>query len=116
MLQKDVAAIKKEYAYIMSSPQTPDWLKQCLESKELDGMCAEYFDKFDDDGNGVLSPDELFPIVQEISQVHPVNITEEHCNKMAVIFDEDKNGVISRDEFSKLVQFIIIIQWLQEHQ
>merc|ERR1719324_1764272 len=106
MLQEDVTIIKQEYARILASPECPDWLRQALSSEEFDVECAKYFDKFDDDGNGVLSPDEMFPIVQEISQVHPVNITEEHCNKMAVIFDEDKNGVISRDEFSHLVQFI----------
>jgi Ca2+-binding EF-hand superfamily protein len=116
ILQDNVSAIKQEYATILSSPECPDWLKKCLQSEDFQAECAQYFDKFDDDGNGVLSPDELFPIVQEISQVHPVNITEEHCNKMALIFDEDKNGVISRDEFANLVKFVIIIQWLQEHQ
>jgi len=115
-LQENVAAIKQQYSAIIASPDTPDWLKQLLQSEEFEVECAQYFDKFDTDGNGVLSPDELFPIVQEVSEVHPVNITEEHCNKMALIFDEDKNGVISRSEFSNLVRFIIIIEWLQEKE
>jgi len=114
LLQTDVTAVKKEYASIMASPSTPDWLKLLFESKEFADECEAYFILFDEDGNGFLSPDELFPIVQEISAVHPINITEEHCNRLSIIFDEDKNGVISRDEFSDLVKFILIIQWLQE--
>jgi len=116
ILSSDVAAIKKEYSRIMSSPQTPDWLKETLLTEEFGAECQKYFDMYDVDGNGFLSPDELFPIVQDLSQVHPVNITEEHCKKLIVIFDEAKNGVISRSEFANLVKFVLIIKWLEDTQ
>jgi len=116
ILEDNVMAIKQEFTRILSSPDTPAWLKETIQSQEFAAECAKYYDQFDVDGNGFLSPDELFPIVQELSQAHPVNITEEHCNRLAIIFDEDKNGVISREEFSNLVQFILVIQWLQDAQ
>merc|ERR1719316_2021961 len=72
------------------------------------------FDELDVDKNGVLQPEELFPLVVDLSQEHPLAVTIDHCRYLTVIFDEDGNGVISRDEFVNLVRFIFIVQWLQE--
>ena len=46
----------------------------------------------DADGNGVLTPDELFPVIEELMRKNPWAVTMEHCVKFAAIFDADGNG------------------------
>jgi hypothetical protein len=52
-----------------------------------------------------LAPDELFPVILEVTQNAPWEITWEQCVKFADIFDTDGNGVVYRDEVYILTFF-----------
>ena len=70
------------------------------------------YDAFDTDGNGVLTPDELFPVIEEMVEV-PWAVTMEHCNRFVEIFDENGDGVIGLDEFATFCQFVALISYLE---
>jgi hypothetical protein len=50
----------------------------------------------DADGNGILSPDELYPILVNLSGANAISVTMSHCVAFANIFDKDRNGYITR--------------------
>merc|ERR1719387_2080528 len=90
----------------------PDWLKGFLQNAEFGEICNQMFDKVDTDGNGKLTPDELFPIITEMVDEHPLSITMEHCRGFAGVFDANKDGVISRSEFRRFVEFTVVFETL----
>merc|ERR1719478_526069 len=91
----------------------PDWLQDLVKSEGFADTCAEMFAKVDEDGNGCLTPDELFPIIEELVDEHPLSITLSHCVKFAEVFDANKDGVISKDEFNVFVKFILCYETLE---
>ena len=50
------------------------------------------------DGSGDLEPDEMVPIIIEMSKGQGIDVTPEQCIEFAEIFDDDGNGVIDREE------------------
>merc|ERR1719460_886882 len=69
-------------------------------------------DQVDQDRNGVLTPDELYPVVVDLSKEHPYSITLEHCHRFVQVWDEDGNGVITRDEMFEFCKFMFIYEVL----
>ena len=60
--------------------------------KELDNFVDDamnQFDALDVDCSGALTPDELVPVVAELSEGQPWDIDEQHCLEFAAIFDKD---------------------------
>jgi Ca2+-binding EF-hand superfamily protein len=91
----------------------PDWLQSMVNDASFAQTCAEMFDKVDADGNGTLSPEELFPIIADMVDEHPLDITKSHCVAFANVFDANKDGVISKDEFNVFVKFILCYETLE---
>ena len=58
--------------------------------------CAEG----DSDGNGVLTPDELFPVIEQLMRRNPWAITMEHCVKFVDVFDASRTG--ARESFMRM--------------
>ena len=56
------------------------------------------------DHNGVVDPEELFPVVIELTNSEPWAVDDSHCRQFAHIFDEDGDGRINISEFEKLVR------------
>merc|ERR1719191_1569219 len=79
-------------------------------------MCLEKFDSLDADKNGVLSPDEIYPVILELSSEQPLNITMEHCLRFVGIFDAAGNGVLSRQEFTDFIKFVWFMRWLESQE
>merc|ERR1712185_348816 len=90
-------------------PSLPDEWKEYLTSDEFIDSAMDKFDALDADGNEKLSPDELVPVVSELSQGQPWDIDDKHCIEFAEIFDADKNGFIDRREFFRFVQFLVVM-------
>ena len=90
-------------------PSLPDEWKEYLTSDEFIDSAMDKFDALDADGNEKLSPDELVPVVSELSQGQPWDIDDKHCVEFAEIFDADKNGFIDRGEFFRFVQFLVVM-------
>ena len=72
----------------------------------------EQFALIDVDGNGVLTSDELFPVIEDLVQC-PWAITMDHCHKFVQIFDADGDGVISVGEFHDFCIFVALISYLE---
>jgi hypothetical protein len=53
----------------------PGWLQSLITGKDWADHCDGIFDGVDNDGNGVLTPDELFPVIVELVGEHPLAIT-----------------------------------------
>ena len=95
-----------------SNPFAPSKAKEFLLSKEFVDDCMRQFRELDGDGNGVLTADELFPIMCSLTNGSPWAITLDHCERFANVFDDDGNGVISIDEFVGFCRFLSLASWL----
>ncbi|KAH8074618.1 Ca2-binding protein [Aureococcus anophagefferens] len=83
-------------------------------SNEFLDACMDRFDALDADGNGSLSPDELWPVVVEMSGANDLtNITLDMCERLSQLFDEDGDGTIDRGEFVLFSQFVMAVDFLE---
>ena len=57
----------------------PTFVMDDLTSEEFAVKAAARFLEADSDGNGVLTPDEVFPVIEQLLGVHPWAITIDHC-------------------------------------
>jgi len=94
--------------------ELPKWIQQTFSDPEFIDVCSREFDRLDADSNGYLSPAELVPVIVELSNEHPVNITREHCRRLCDLYDRDGKGVVTRGEYVQLVKFVMVMGWLQE--
>merc|ERR1719149_145562 len=94
----------------------PQWLQDVIGGEDWGSTCDAMFGGVDTDGNGVLTPDELFEVLQELVQEKPVSITIEHCRQFADIFDTNQDGVISKTEFKDFATFCIVREVLMADQ
>merc|ERR1719379_3255248 len=106
-LKANVEVVDKIYDLL------PDWLQGLVNGEGFADQCATLFDRVDTDGNGALTPDELFPVIAEMVDEHPLSITQSHCVAFANVFDANKDGVISKDEFQTFVKFILCYETLE---
>ena len=92
----------------------PPKVKKGLRSKTFRKRCEQQFASLDVDGSGVLEPEELFPLLGEMSRGRPWHnaITVEHCIDFANLFDADCNGVISLAEFGLFCKFAFVMSYL----
>jgi len=116
MWHHNMIGLKGRWGTVCNSPDVPEWLKQTLQDSSMTEMCNKRFAELDADKNGVLTADELLPVIVELCQEHPLDITQDHCEHLLSIFDEDNSGTIEQDEFLEFVRFIIVVTWLQEQE
>ena len=83
-----------------------------LDNEKFVSYAVEKFKSVDLDGNGVLTPDELYPVIEEMVEV-PWAVTMDHCNRFVDIFDDNGDGVIGLDEFATFCQFVALISYLE---
>lgn len=107
-VQADVAMIDKFEA------QCPQAVRDFLASDEFWVEVQNRYGELDSNGNGAVDPEELFPVVIELTNSEPWAVTDAHCRQFAHIFDEDRDGKIDRLEFEKLVKFCVIMSALDE--
>jgi len=96
--------------------QLPEDLAAKFQAASFAAACGDSFDRVDSDGNGVLTPDELLPVIADLSGVDDFAVTMDHCIQFAEIFDKDKNGVISRDEFADFARTMMVVSFVLSHQ
>lgn len=109
MLKQDIRNLEE------IAPLLPDWLNALFVDP---GFFAECYDKFatlDMDGSGRIEAEELYPVVLELTQEHPLSVTLEHCRRLMDIFDADRNGHLNRDEFVMFVKFLLTISFLEQN-
>jgi Ca2+-binding EF-hand superfamily protein len=103
MLHSDHKELKRQFGKLSSSPSVPDFIRNALNDEGFAKMCDQKFAKLDHDKNRVLTPNEVFPVVVELSRVQPVSISYEHCARFVRIFDLDGKGVLNKSEFREFV-------------
>lgn len=77
--------------------------------------CIEKFEAIDQDKSGQLESQELYPVILELAEEHPLAIGEEHCERLLEIFDKDGNGVLEMHEFIDFVKFIFTMSYLEQN-
>ena len=93
----------------------PPWFQEVVYSDDFKKECDAQFAKTDTDGNGVLSPDELYPLILELAEgATHVSCTEQHCRMFSSLFDTNKDGVISKEEFGEYARFLFACMVLND--
>jgi Ca2+-binding EF-hand superfamily protein len=116
LMQSDSKQLKQNFGRLSCSPGVPDFIQHTFRNEGFLSMCLEKFDALDIDKNGVLTPDEVYPVILELSQGQPLDVTIEHCMRFVRMFDAAGNGVLSRDEFTEFIKFVWFMRWLEEAQ
>jgi hypothetical protein len=93
----------------------PDKLASSLEGPEFTKHCEEWFGDLDADKNGVLSAEELFPVIEHFLQDEEIEVTKSHVEEFSDVFDENGDGVIQREEFESYCRFQVIALYLHHH-
>ena len=93
----------------------PEDLRLQFMSDDFVDTILDKFNAVDTDGNGVLTPDELFPVISELVTC-PWAITLEHCERFLHIFDENNDGVINLSEFHSFLIVTCLISYLEAHR
>ena len=94
--------------------QCPESVKAFLASAEFRTEVQQRYTELDVDKNGVVEPEELFPIIIELTNSEPWAVTDMHCRKFAQIFDSNGDGKINMQEFENLVRFTVVMSAMDE--
>ena len=86
-------------------PLLPEEFQAFLLSPEFVTQCMTQFDALDTDKNGVLTPDELAPVVSAVANSQPWDVTYAQCQEFAAVFDADGNGTIEKNEFAAKLKY-----------
>ena len=118
MVEALIEDVRRDRNFIKSNlSRLPDHVREYLTSDEFILTAAQQYNALDTDGNGVLTPDELFPVLEEMlgSMDWGVAdwITLDHCERFADVFDDDRNGVITADEFLDFCHFLTLMAYLE---
>mmetsp|Transcript_118413 Transcript_118413/g.334719 ORF Transcript_118413/g.334719 Transcript_118413/m.334719 type:complete len:1122 (+) Transcript_118413:32-3397(+) len=97
-------------------PLLPKHVFDELTSDDFIRRCHERFERLDRDRTGVLRPQELVPLVVDLTSVYPCVITEEHSKRFTNIFDIYGDGVLRPDEFLDFLRFLMIMGYLQSEE
>jgi Ca2+-binding EF-hand superfamily protein len=65
--------------------------------------CELQFTELDQNGDGVLTPDELYPVIKSLLGGHQWTMTLEHCDQFAAVFDENGDG-----------QYLVPVSWVMQ--
>mmetsp|Transcript_98061 Transcript_98061/g.211448 ORF Transcript_98061/g.211448 Transcript_98061/m.211448 type:complete len:1157 (-) Transcript_98061:40-3510(-) len=95
------------------APFLPQDLVDDLLSDEFADKCREDFIRLDTDMSGVLEPDEIIPIMEEMTRAHKLSFTEDHCRHFIDIFDAERTGTISEADFVNFSRFMIIMAFME---
>mmetsp|Transcript_13607 Transcript_13607/g.29985 ORF Transcript_13607/g.29985 Transcript_13607/m.29985 type:complete len:1122 (-) Transcript_13607:216-3581(-) len=97
-------------------PFLPAALRDLLFSDDLIAECKRQFKALDTNGRGKLAPEDLLPVIVQLSTERAQAISEKQCLRFVQLFDANEDGLIEQDEFSTLLQFVIITSWLESEE
>merc|ERR1711988_1765102 len=73
-------------------PLLPANLYNSLIDDQFVQACKDRFKELDVDNSEVLEPQELFPLIVELSEAHPCSVDEALCVKFADVFCAEGDG------------------------
>ena len=86
-----------------------------ITSESFARACGEEFERVDTDRNGVLTPDEIYPLIASLAGVNDMSVTLQQCREFASIFGEEGSGIVTRLEFVAFCRTILVMQYLHEN-
>lgn len=107
MLEQDRKAVHKVL------PLLPGELFDELSSDAFVMSCHDHFAELDQMGNGALSPQELIPVIAEMTGSMTCHINAEQCKQFVKIFDLYGDGCLRPDEFLDFSRFLCIMSFIQ---
>ncbi|CAM0944333.1 unnamed protein product [Alopecurus aequalis] len=72
-----------------------------MESGESDDALRKAFEVYDENGDGMITADELCTVLCRV--LRQKDLTVEECSKMIAVVDKDGDGLISFDEFKVMM-------------
>jgi len=97
-------------------PLLPSHVFEHLTSDEFVEEAREQFVDHDDDEDEALSPQELFPLIVEMSEARAQDVDFKQCERFVGIFDMHQDAVLREDEFLNFKRFMFIITYLDSEQ
>jgi Ca2+-binding EF-hand superfamily protein len=97
-------------------PYVPEELRKELTSEAFEQECLENFQELDVENTGRLGPQEIGPMIVNISGARQNQITLDQALEFIYLFDKDQNGTIEADEFYELVQMVCISYFLRSEE
>jgi len=97
-------------------PLLPFEVRSRLESEELADECVSEFKVLDVKGAGALSPNDLLPLIVQLTAANYKSIGSDQIKKFVAFFDSNDDGVICIDEFAALVQYCIVVDYLESEE
>jgi Ca2+-binding EF-hand superfamily protein len=94
-------------------PFLPKDLSDVLVSSELADECQKQFRTLDKNNTGKLGPEDLIPVIVQLSTASTSAVTIEQANRFIRIFDANEDGSIQLSEFTMLTQFVIVAAHLE---
>eukprot|EP00929_Paragymnodinium_shiwhaense_P058771 TRINITY_DN29447_c0_g1_i1.p1 TRINITY_DN29447_c0_g1~~TRINITY_DN29447_c0_g1_i1.p1 ORF type:complete len:1085 (-),score=358.65 TRINITY_DN29447_c0_g1_i1:301-3555(-) len=101
---------------VMIMPFLPDELRDTLTSNELKQECENHFRALDTKGLKKLTPEDLLPLLVQLTTAKYGRVNDEQCKRFAQIFDANEDGYIQEMEFITLVQFVVITAFLESDE
>eukprot|EP00746_Dinoflagellata_sp_MGD_P167618 gnl/MRDRNA2_/MRDRNA2_98398_c0_seq1.p1 gnl/MRDRNA2_/MRDRNA2_98398_c0~~gnl/MRDRNA2_/MRDRNA2_98398_c0_seq1.p1 ORF type:complete len:590 (+),score=125.49 gnl/MRDRNA2_/MRDRNA2_98398_c0_seq1:107-1876(+) len=104
MMTKD----KQCFPQILAS--LPPEIAEFLNSSDFAEACHRSFKELDQDGNGVLTNDELLPLLHQMLhdqfEEHHFAVTQDHSKRLMEVFDADGNGVLCLAEWTEFAKYV----------
>jgi Ca2+-binding EF-hand superfamily protein len=94
-------------------PSLPKWLQKLFSNKEFDELCNGKFEMYDKNNLGMLTSEEVFPLLVDLTTEQPISLTMEHCTRFVEIFDKDNSGTIDKREFRDFLRFSLAMAYLE---
>jgi Ca2+-binding EF-hand superfamily protein len=110
MLEQDRKAVHKVL------PLLPGELFDELSSDAFVMSCHDHFAELDQMGNGALAPQELIPVIAEMTGSMSCHINAEQCKQFVKIFDLYGDGCLRPDEFLDFSRFLCIMSFIQTEE
>lgn len=93
-------------------PVLPDWLRSLFEHEEFQMMLQQKFEDLKEEGSVTVDALRLIPVIVSLSQAHPLQVTEIHCQELLRIYDDHDSGQLSCKEFAEFTEFTFIMTCL----
>lgn len=104
MMTKD----KQCFPQILAS--LPPEIAEFLNSGDFAEACERSFTELDQDQNGVLSNEELLPLLHQMLhdqfEEHHFSVTHDHSKRLMDVFDADGNGVLCLSEWTEFARYV----------
>lgn len=112
-----IEGIEREKTFVEDNiADLPKEISDLLDSDVFIQTCNATFEELDKDKSGIIEPEELYPVLVQMSENSAWAVDYEHCMRLASIFDTKENGVLDQDEFMAFCKFVAVLSLLKRRR